>query len=44
MAQPALVTKGRVEAPRIGGLLVGFAGEISSKLINFKDGITWLKL
>ena len=44
MAQPALVSRGRVEAPRMGGLLVGFASEINSKLINFKDGITWLKL
>lgn len=44
MAQPALIQNGRVQAPLMGGYLVGFSKEINTKLINFKEGITWLKL
>lgn len=41
---PTKVEGGRIQAPRVPGLLVGMAPEISKKLTYFGDGVTWIEL
>ena len=44
MKYPSVVSDGKIHAPAKPGLLVGFDREVSKKFINYKKGITWLKL
>jgi L-fuconate dehydratase len=41
---PTVVNNGFAKTPSKSGLLVGLESSVRSKIISYKDGITWLKL
>jgi len=43
-AAPTIVRNGIAETPLTPGLLVGLRADVASKLISYKDGVTWLEL
>lgn len=43
-SQPTTVTSGRAATPTQAGLLVGLADDVSERLIDYREGISWLEL
>lgn len=43
-AQPTAVTGGRATTPTQPGLLVGLTNNVSERLIDYREGISWLEL
>jgi L-alanine-DL-glutamate epimerase-like enolase superfamily enzyme len=42
-ASPTIIENGRIRPPSAPGLLVGFSEEVATKLIPFREGVTWVK-